>query len=104
MKKSCELSVCFAKNVQRYRKRAGLSQEKLAELIGLAPNTIWKIENCMTFPKTENIENIAQMLDVPVWQLFVFPDEKFYSSEELKSLKESVYKNISKEMENYFKA
>lgn len=58
--------------IQSIRKSHGLSQEKLAELIGVSTNTISKIETGNRFPSCKTFENIANSLEINLSELFNF--------------------------------
>ena len=60
----------FGKNVQRYRKEAGLTQEKLGELTGLDRGYISGIERGVRNPAIQNIEKIAKALKAKPPKLF----------------------------------
>lgn len=62
----------FGKRLKELRKSKGLIQEKLAELISIEPPNISKIESGTHFPLPENIEKIAQVLNISVKDLFDF--------------------------------
>ncbi len=57
----------FGKSVQRYRKEAGLSQERLGELTGLDRGYISGVERGVRNPA---IEKIAKALKVKAAKLF----------------------------------
>ena len=64
----------FANKLKEIRIMAGLSQEQLAEKLGVATKTVsyWENgHNAVTFNK---IPLIANALGVPVYKLFVFGD------------------------------
>ena len=61
----------FANNLKRYRRQAGLSQEKLAERCGLHRTYISDIERCKRNISIENIQRIADALAVEAYQLFL---------------------------------
>ncbi len=64
----------FANKLKEIRIASGLSQEKLAEKLGVATKTVsyWENgHNAVTFNK---IPLIAKALNVPVYKLFVFGD------------------------------
>ena len=60
----------FAVNVRFYRLKAGLSQEKLAELAGLHRTYISAVERERRNISIENIESIAVALNVDAYKLF----------------------------------
>lgn len=64
----------FANKLKEIRIASGLSQEKLAEKLGVATKTVsyWENgHNAVTFNK---IPLIAKALNIPVYKLFVFGD------------------------------
>ena len=66
----------FGKKVKEYRKLRNLSQEKLAELVGVSTNTIAAIENGRTFLKINTLEKICSALKIEPSVLFDFPKNK----------------------------
>jgi len=60
----------FGKNVQHYRKEAGLTQEQLGELTGLDRGYISGVERGVRNPAIVNIEKIAKALKVRAAKLF----------------------------------
>lgn len=60
----------FRENLKFYRKKKGLSQEKLSEIIGFGGTYITEIESRHKFPKPETIDIIAQALEIEAYQLF----------------------------------
>ena len=69
----------FGKRLRELRTQKGLTQEKIAEFIGIKPENYSRIENGLSFPKPENIEKISKMLNIDVAELFEF--EHFNSHE-----------------------
>ena len=61
----------FASNVRRRRLEKGYSQEYLAELAGLHRTYISAVEREKRNISIENIERIAQALDVSAFQLLM---------------------------------
>ncbi|GHV66273.1 hypothetical protein AGMMS49928_00560 [Spirochaetia bacterium] len=53
----------------------GVSQEKLAELMGVSPQTINCIEGCRTWVSDRTLGKLAQVLDVEVFQLLGPPED-----------------------------
>ena len=60
----------FIQNLKFYRKQAGLTQEKLAEKIGMSTSYIGDMEARERFPSAETIDKIADALNIPTSSLF----------------------------------
>lgn len=71
----------FGQNVQKYRKYKNLTQEKLAELVGVDVTSISSIETGKYFPSADNLVKIVDVLDVEFADLFEF--EFLQSNEEI---------------------
>jgi len=57
----------IAQNIKKYRKKKGVSQDKLSKLAGVTYNTVIKIESGVTLnPRVETLRLIAKALDVTV--------------------------------------
>ena len=54
----------LAQRLKELRKKAGLTQEELAELIDVHLNTISRLENGIDTPKTFKITQLAKVLNV----------------------------------------
>ena len=52
--------------IKHYRKQAGLSQEKMAEKIGVSRQAITKWENGQVIPEVEKIVELSKVFDVTV--------------------------------------
>lgn len=61
----------FGKNVRKYRSLLGLSQEKFAEKCGLHRTYISDIECFRRSISLENIQKIADALEIDTYLLFV---------------------------------
>lgn len=66
-------SIQIGSKIRLMRKRAGLTQEQLAELLDLTPQQIQKYEAGSNKINTDRLQEIAYLLKVPV-QLFFLPD------------------------------
>ncbi|MBS6553414.1 MAG: helix-turn-helix transcriptional regulator [Clostridium sp.] len=62
----------FGKRIKELRERKKLTQEKLAEKVGLDLQTISRIETGYYFTSFENLEKLANALDVTMADLFNF--------------------------------
>lgn len=81
----------LGKRIQEIRKSRKLTQEKLAEMIGLDIPNLSNIERGKRFVKAETLEKIVQALNVTERELFDF--------EHIKT-KEELIKDINKILKN----
>lgn len=65
----------FGTNVRKYRNEKGLSQEKLGELSNLHRTYISDIERFKRSIALENIQHIADALNIDTFKLFIEPEE-----------------------------
>lgn len=56
--------IAFGKQIIKYREKAGLSQEKLAEKMNVSANFISYIERGMKMPSLENYVKLVNALDI----------------------------------------
>jgi len=56
-------------NIRRFRKKQGLTQEKLAELSKIDPKSIIQIENGKRNPTLKTLRRIALALKTPISKL-----------------------------------
>lgn len=75
------LKKSLGKNIQKYRKYRNLTQEKLAELVGVDVTSISAIETGKYFPTAENLTKIVNSLQIQYCDLFEFENQK--TNEEL---------------------
>lgn len=62
----------FGKRIKEIRKKNNITQEKLAEILGLDNQTISRIETGYFFTSYENLENMAKILHVEIKDFFDF--------------------------------
>ena len=62
---------CLGKNLRKYRKRAKLTQEALAEKVDRSNSHIGQIENGRGIPSLNTVVEIANVLGVTVDQLII---------------------------------
>lgn len=79
----------LGKNIQKYRKLNKITQEQLAEMVGVEINSISSIETGKYFPSPENLLKISESLKVSLSDLFMF---KEYSCTDYI---EEIHKNLS---------
>ncbi len=58
--------------IKELRKRKGLTQETLSEIIGIEPRNLIKIENGQTFPRAQTLQLLLEFLDCNPNELFNF--------------------------------
>jgi transcriptional regulator with XRE-family HTH domain len=73
----------LGKRIRQLRKKVGLSQEKFAELIGIDPNSVSRIECGVHYPSLDTIEKIAITLKVEMRDLFLFNNKE--TAEEMRA-------------------
>ncbi len=61
----------FGTNLRKYRKIKGFSQEKFAEIAGLHRTYISDIERFQRSIALENVQKIADALEVETYKMFV---------------------------------
>lgn len=71
MTQPVDIRILLGKNIRRLRKEKKLTQDSLAELLGISVITLSKIENSKTWPRRALIQNLAAVLDVHPFELFV---------------------------------
>ena len=67
-----QLKVQFGKRLQQLRMQAGMTQEQLAAEIDLTIESVSNIERGIHGPKFENLEKIADALNISVKEMFEF--------------------------------
>jgi len=63
--------VKFIDNLRFWRKKRGLSQLKLSEMVNISPNYLNAVENGKNFPSPEIIQSISDTLGILPYQLFL---------------------------------
>ena len=61
--------------IKKYRKLKGMSQEQLAEEIGIATNTLSSIERGKAFMTAQTLEKIIKIFNVTPQEIFSFPNQ-----------------------------
>ena len=65
----------LGQRIKYLRKRKGLSQEKLAEIIGLSPRSLGNVETGRYFMALVNLEKLIEALEIEPYELFIFDAE-----------------------------
>jgi len=61
-------------HLRKIRKKKKISLEKLAEMTGLNPSTVWRIESNIMTPKISTVNKLAKALKVEINDLFEFQE------------------------------
>ena len=85
----------LGKRFREIRKKLGYTQEKFAEIAGIEPQSISKIESGKNFPLLSNLEKIAERLNINLSDFFVY--EHKLDEADLKSLLNKTFDELSKE-------
>ena len=82
-----KLRTILSQNIKAYRKKMGLSQMQLADLVDTAPNYIAMIEAGKRFPTDTMLEKIASALNLEPVELFsIYPIQKQWRMDLLNEL------------------
>ena len=73
-----DIKELLGKRIKELRKEKGLTQEQLAETVGIEPNNLSRIEKGRNYPTPENLLKIANALNVSVDKLYIFEHHKQY--------------------------
>ena len=93
--------ILLGQRLRELRKRKGIKQEKLAELICVEPATISNIENGKNYPSMINLESILRVLDSSFLEVFDFEHKK--STNTLIEEINDVMKNNPERVEDFYK-
>ena len=74
MRKQDSIKILLGKNIRRYRKERGLTQNEFADAISCDVKYIGDVENGWFYPSSELLERIVVFLDLPV--SFLFKDDE----------------------------
>ena len=91
----------LGKRLRELRKRKGINQEKLAEMIEVDPTTISNIENGKNYPSLINLENLLNVLDSSFLEAFDFEHKN--KKEDLLSQINEKLKNNPGKLEDFYK-
>ena len=64
----------FDHNLKKYRTQKGVSQEEFAEMCGMHRTYISAIECCRRSISLENVQRIADALEIDTYKMFVEGD------------------------------
>lgn len=84
-----KIKVLLGKRIREFRKARGITQEQLAEMLGIGTANISYIENGKFAPSIENFEKLVNIFDVEPYELYKFP-----SKETVEEIKGKLYKAL----------
>jgi transcriptional regulator with XRE-family HTH domain len=94
----------FIENLRFWRKKRGLSQQKLSEMVNVSPNYLNAVENGKNFPSPEVIQQISDILELMPYQLFLEHPEDTPTGTiipDLMVIKQRFVKDISDLLQKY---
>ncbi len=68
------LTLAVGANIQQKRKLRGLTQEKLAEMVGIGQQSLSRMEKGQLAPRFERLQALADILHCTVAELFRLPE------------------------------
>ncbi len=62
----------FICHLKKYRQQVGLTQEQLAEKVGVRRETIMRLEKAQYNPSLKLAVDISRAVGIPIEQIFIF--------------------------------
>jgi transcriptional regulator with XRE-family HTH domain len=90
-KKKIDIRDILALNLKKYRKKCGLTQEKLAESAGISAHYLAMVEVSRKFPTPEMLDKLAQALGIETHELFTVAPS---ASNELELLRNEIINEV----------
>lgn len=85
----------LGKRFREIRKQLGCTQEQFAEIAGIEPQSISKIESGKNYPLLSNLEKIAQKLNIELADFFYYSHKA--DEDELRIILNRTFDELSKE-------
>jgi len=70
-----DLKIRFGKRLRKFRRNKDLTQEQLAELVGISVDFVSNMERGINGPSFETLQKLAEALEVPAVEFFRFPEQ-----------------------------
>ena len=64
----------FTCKLKMYRQRKGLTQEQLADRVGVRRETIMRLEKAQYNPSLKLAVDSARAVEAPIEEIFIFPE------------------------------
>ena len=91
----------LGKRIKELIKQKNISQEKLAEMVGVEPTALSNIVTGRNYPKFATLEKILKILDVEFADVFQF--EHHNNNEDLKTAIQNLLDNNPDRMQDFYK-
>lgn len=65
----------FICHLKKYRQLKDLTQEQLADLVGVRRETIMRLEKGQYNPSLKLALDISKIVEAPIEELFIFPED-----------------------------
>ncbi|MCL2267370.1 MAG: helix-turn-helix domain-containing protein [Treponema sp.] len=89
----------LANNLKEYRRKCGISQDKLAELANISSQYLATIETCRKFPTPEVLDRLAEALNIETYELFYYASA---NQKELENLRQGIVDDVLKALKQFF--
>lgn len=66
----------LGRRIKELRKKSGMTQEVLADLVKIDPRHLSRLERGVHYPSIDTLELIAQHLQVPLKEFFTFAEDE----------------------------
>ena len=91
-----DIKKLLGKKIKYYRELNDLTQEQMAELVGINSRSISLIERGSNFVTAETLKNIAKTINVSMKKLFDFDEDMFQAADIKEKLFDLINKNEDK--------
>ena len=94
----------LGKKIRQLRFKAGLTQEQLAEKMGVAPQSVSKWENAVAMPDISSLPLLAEIFGVSIDDLFdLSAEQRFNRIENRMDAEEELPQDVFREFEDFLK-
>ncbi len=95
-----DIKILIGKRIKTIRKSKGFTQEKLAELIGIEPQSLSYMETGKFAPSPDTLEKLAKVLNISPYEIYYFSD---ISEKEMEKTLVSAFKNDKKILKMFYR-
>ena len=94
----------MGKKIRQLRFKAGLTQEQLAEKMGVAPQSVSKWENAVAMPDISSLPMLAEIFGISIDDLFdLTAEQRFNRIENRMDAEEELPQDVFREFEDFLK-